>query len=457
MTRVLLLTTLLLLWNDSRLHVAQGAEPRITTRLFFQDDETHALKWADVTAGDTLQLTNVALVDGFPKLDSERQSLVQMESAAGFLLIGVRDEDEGKFQSGWILVETGVEEEEHGDHSHWSYPQPPRVRAALLDDKQGNPAHLYCYDDIFYLANDRLNGYTRLDPRSVLAMDDAETIRRRATFIPGGGGHITLAVADKLLGFASWIDRDGPHKGRVDVTPIDVSPPKVALSLNLPTGGIHGATTHRGKVFFAPADGICWFDLSQWKLGDSQPPAIHHLSLGKVDDKPLRTGAFATFGRYVACTTGGGKHTAIGLIDASRPSLELIRIPLSLAEGNRAVGPYFVQPRKGSPLGFVFHDHPAATDAPNRLTLLELDPDGDGQWNDARMAEEFDVGKSRVEGHAGHHSLDVDADRRRAFFTNPGDGTLTVFSISDRKPITEFRVGGIPSKIVAIGGRASGH
>jgi hypothetical protein len=62
-----------------------------------------------------------------------------------------------------------------------------------------------------------------------------------------------------------------------------------------------------------------------------------------------------------------------------------------------------------------------------------------------------------VEGHAGHHSVAFDADRRRALFTNPGDGTLTVLALDERKVIAEFCVNGVPTKLLVIGGRASGH
>jgi hypothetical protein len=457
MIRSTLLVAVLCAVPCSMTGLLHAAPPRIATRVFFQDDDARLLKWADLQAGDALTLTAPAPIEGFPKLDVKRQSLVQMEAAAGWLLVGVRDEDDGTFQSGWVLIETGVEEEEHGDHSHWNYVRPPRVRAVQLDDQQGNPAHLYCYDDVFYLANDRKNGYTRIDPRAVTSTDDAAAIRRKAQFIPGGGGHITLAVVNKALGFSSWIDRDGPNKGRVDITPIGAGPAQIAASFHLPSGGIHGATALHGKVFLAPSDGICWIDASKWSAADKQPPAVQHVSLGKVDDKPLRTGAFTTFGRYVACVTGAGKQTAVCLADATKSKIELTRVPVALAEGNRAAGLSFVQPRKGSPLGFVFHDHAAGTDAPNRLSLLELDADGNGDWADARVAQELDVGKSRVEGHSGHHAIDFDADRRWAVFTNPGDGTLALFSLAERKTVTVFPVSGVPSKVALVGGRGGSH
>ncbi|HTN03589.1 MAG TPA: hypothetical protein VL132_16985, partial [Planctomycetaceae bacterium] len=188
------------------------SEP-ILTRVLFQDDDTRTLKWADLRAGEPPTLGPVQPVEGFPKLDSERQTLVQMEAAQGYVLVGVRDDDSGNFQSGWVLIETGVVEEEHGDHSHWTYPRPPQVRASVLNDKQGNPAHLYCYDNVFYLANDQLDGYTRIDPAGVKSTDDVAAIRRKASFFQGGGRHITLAVVGGTVGYSTWIKKPASGLG----------------------------------------------------------------------------------------------------------------------------------------------------------------------------------------------------------------------------------------------------
>ena len=403
-------------------------KPRVGTRLFFQDDDANTLKWADVLVGDSIQLGPVGVVTDFPELNGDRQSLVQMEAAAGMVLVGVRDDDNGAFQSGWILIDTGVDEDEHGDHSHWNYPRPPRVRASVLDDKQGNPAHLYCYDNVFYLANDQRDGFTRLDPAGIQQADDAAAIRIRAAFHRGGGGHITLAAVEKRVAYSSWIDRDGPNKGRIDVTALSPSGnTQIGYTFSLPHGGIHGAAVTQGKVFFAPSEGIYWAAADVSLQSNASKVQAHHVDLGKDGDKPRRTGAFTTFGKHVAFVTGAGPSAAVYLADASRSTVDVHRLALTMAEGNRPAGLEFVQPRKGSPLAFVFHDHAADVDAPNRLSIIEVDPNTDGTWSDAKISLELDVGKSRVEGHAGHHSVAFDADRRRAIFTNPGDGTLTVF------------------------------
>lgn len=431
--------------------------PRTATRVFWQDDAAKVLKWADLVAGDALELKTAAPVLEWPSLNAQRQTLVQMETTQGWLLIGVRDDADGKFQSGWILVDTGVEEEEHDDHSHWRYRRPPRVVATQLDDQQGNPAHLYCYDAVFYLANDKRNGYTRLAAAEISPQDDIETIRRRATFHQGGGGHITLAAVHKSLGYATWPDREGPQAGRVDVTRLSPQGNTlIAGSFQLPSGGLHGATVNQGKVFFAPLDGICWVSAQPVLAAEFKAPEIQHLSLGQDGDRPRRTGAFTNFGRHVGFVSGRGPEASLCVLDAAHSRPVIQQISLKMAEGNRPAGLTFVQPRTGAALAFVFHDHAVGVDAPYRMSVIEVDPNSDQDWSDARIAQELDVGRSLVEGHAGHHSLAVDGARRRALFTNPGDGELAVYSLDERRQIQKFQVGGVPSKVLAVGGRDSG-
>lgn len=212
---------------------AAAEAPRVLTRVFFQDRAEGVVKWADVHWGFPPQLGPVETVAGSPKLDAERQSLVQMRASGGQLLVGVRDNSGGFFRSGWVLIDSGVDQDSHGDHSHWSYPRAPRVRSFALDEKQGNPAHVYTYDNVFYVANDKLNGYTRLDPAMVTEKDTPEQIRRRAAFHLGGGNHITLAVSGGY-GFSAWTDREGPNRGRVDITSVKPSGNKnIAASFQL--------------------------------------------------------------------------------------------------------------------------------------------------------------------------------------------------------------------------------
>lgn len=434
------------------------AEGAIATRVFYQDDSGPDLKWTDLSVGNELSLSSVRLVSGFPKLDPKRQTLVQMESSRGFIMVGVRDDDDGKFQSGWVLIESGVVEEEHGNHSHWYYSHEPRVRAVRLDDKQGNPAHLYQYQGAFYLANDKLNGFTRLDPGSITPTDTSASILAKSAFHRGGGGHITMAAFENTVGYSSWIDRDGPNQGRVDITLLSSQGnSQEPQFINLPHAGIHGATTVMDKVFFAPSDGICWFTSPRGSNVSPSAIKVEHLSLGKIGDKPVRTGGFTTYENHVAFTTGSGSDSAVWSIDASRQKVQAVQLKLPMNKANRPAGFEIVKRRIGLPLGFVFHDHPADVDAPNRLSILDLDPNADDSWSDAKEVLVLAIGKAKSVGHGGHHSMSFDADRKRAVFSCPGDETLNFLSVNDWKETSAFTVGGTPSKVIAIGGRGGGH
>src|SRR5690606_27053649 len=114
--------------------------------------------------------------------------------------------------------------------------------------------------------------------------------------------------------------------------------------------------------FFAPSDGICWVDASKDLDIDPKSIEVQHLSLGEVNGKPVRTGSFVNFERYVAFTTGAGPDATLNLLDASASKVQVKQLALQMAEGNRAAGLSIVRARSGDPLAFVFHDHPADVD-----------------------------------------------------------------------------------------------
>jgi hypothetical protein len=443
------------IWTTTTIVTAADG-PRTMTRLIYQDDATHTVKWADLQQqGDQWSLSTAQEVSGFPTLLAEKQSLVQMEHARGMVLVGVRDDENGTLGSGWVLIDTGVDDEEHGDHSHWTYPRTPRVLATVIDQQQGNPAHLYCYEQVFYLANDKKNGFTRLDPAGLKPTDPVETIIQRGVFHPGGGGHITLAAAGGMA-YSSWIDREGEHRGRVDLTPLSpTETPQIACSITLPSGGIHGATAAADKVFFAPTDGICWVGCVSSVPSSSAHLAVKHISLGKAGEQPRRTGSFTTWGRHVAFVTGAGALAQLSVLDAAESDPQPTHLAIPMQDGSRPSGLKVFQPRKGSPLAAIFTGYPAGNTAQNQMLLVELDPNTDGLFTDARVLQTRAVGPAQVDGHGGHHSLTVDADRRRIIYTNPGSGQVHVLAMDDRRTLGEFTVGGVPSKLLAIGGRAS--
>jgi hypothetical protein len=223
------------------------------------------------------------------------------------------------------------------------------------------------------------------------------------------------------VGYSAWIDGGGPNKGRVDVTPVTTAArTEPGYSFHLPAGGIHGAVANSGKVFFAPADGVCWVEADpglKHKAGGGQ---VRHIPLGKDGDKPRRTGAFVNHGRYVVFTTGKDAASALALLDATAADPKPVFVPLGVKPGTQAVTPAVATTPEGKAYAFIFHDHAKDAEAQDALEVVALDPNGDGDCTDAKVLKTLAVGKSAVDGHSGHHHLAFDADRRFGVFTNPG-------------------------------------
>lgn len=432
----------------------KAKESRPFARLFVQDLKTCSLKWADLKLGEKGEFTldPLAAVDGFKKLDPARQKLVQMKEANGLVCVGVRDDAEGGFESGWVLIHSGVGYIDHGDHGHRTFKNKPAVWDSRLDAKQGNPAHLYLYGGRFFLANDKLNGYTRIDPRKYERDKDGKLAKDALRFLVGGGNHITLAVVDDKVGYSCWIDGGGPNKGRVDVTPITANAKtEPAYSFTLPTGGIHGATACAGKVFFAPAEGVCWVDADPAAKLKPDQVKVRHIDLGKDGDKPRRTGAFATHGHHIVFTTGKNENSALAILSAKDAEPKPVFVPLAVKKGTQAVTPDVVNTAWGKDYALVFHDRAKDSDTQDVLEVIALDLNGDGNFSDAKVVKTLKVGKSAVDGHFGHHDLAFDAEFQYAVFTNPGDGTISVLSLKSLEVVATFTVGGTPGALVAVG------
>jgi hypothetical protein len=415
-------------------------------RIFWQDEASGRLRWGDLgrQPGEWF-ITNQELAD-HPALDNESQSLVQMQQHNGLIVVGVRDSQDGSFQSGWFAVDSGAHQEEHGDHFHWRFHQAPRIVHQVLDDRQGNPAHLYLYDGQMFLANDQLGGFTRISPDQLLAGQSTA-----GTFFVGGGGHITLAAAENKVAYSTWIDRQGENQGRVDVVDIASGSNDRNYSIQLPSGGLHGATTVMGKVFFAPSDGICMLqaDLELSQSADSK--RIKHWSLGSDDSgKPLRTGAFTTLGSRAMFTTGTGSTARLCWINANAEEPDIEQLMISVDPGSTLSTPIAATTRLGTKLAFLFQEsrHPQVGD---RLTIVNLDPNRDDDWSDAHIERELLVGNNAIRGHSGHHDLVIFAGGRLACFTNPGDGSISVLSLSDLEIVATLALGGTPGRLVAIG------
>ena len=122
-------------------------------------------------------------------------------------------------------------------------------------------------------------------------------------------------------------------------------------------------------------------------------------------------------------------------------------VPLGVKKGTRAVTQEVAVTADGKAYALVFHDHAKGVDVEDALEIVALDPNGDGDCSDAKVVKTLKVGKSAVEGHFGHH------DMAFGFFTNPGDGTISVLWLKSLDVVNTFKVGGTPTAIVALGKR----
>lgn len=429
-----------------------NASPEQKVRVVWQDPEMNTLQWGDLLMKGTDRVFLAGGgIKGFPTLNAERQHLVQMERIENVLLVGVRDDDDGKFQSGWIAVDLGVDRVPRGEGSGSHAQNSPHVVASQLDAAQGNPAHMYVYDNQFYLANDKLNGFTRLTPAALCGPKE----ERKGTFHRGGGSHITLAAIDNKIAYSTWSGRGEAVKGKIDV--VDLSKHgenSIAYSFQLPMGGLHGAIANSGRLFFAPADGISWVyvDLDFQKSAGTVKP--HHLSLGKdrETDRPLRTGAFLNHGNWILFTTGKEDSSALCLVDAAAPEPKVVKVSISTASGLSLVTPETVAAANGKRYAFVFQDKQDG-DVVEKLTIVDLDPNGDADFSDAAIAKTLEVGPSKAQGHTGRHSITFDDDARYGLLTIPATGDLWVLSLESLSIVSKHKLGGTPTKIVAIGGK----
>lgn len=140
-------------------------------------------------------------------------------------------------------------------------------------------------------------------------------------------------------------------------------------------------------------------------------------------------------------------------MDAKAPSPQVVTVPIDVKDGLSLVTPRVVRTRSGKRYAFLFQDRKEG-DIQEKLTIVDLDPNGDRDFSDASVAATLPVGASKVEGHFGHHAISFDPDGRYGIVTNPGDGTIQVLSLNELQFEATLKVGGTPSAIVSTGGGA---
>lgn len=421
---------------------ASSNKRQILSRLFWQDRDQGLIFAADLCKTESGFEIAKMEISGLKKIDIERQDFVQMVIQNGSLIVGVRDHSDGTESSGWLGIDSGVEEESHGDHSHWHYDHAPKKQIETLDTDQGNPAHVYQYGNHVYIANDKKNGF------SMIRLDEGDSTVK---FFQGGGGHITLAAVGDQIAYSTWIDRAGENAGRVDVVDLRSDDAQPKYSFKLPSGGIHGATACGNRVFFAPSDGVCWVDCDFDFVKNAETVDIHPLSLGENETDIYRTGAFETLRDHVLCV-GNCKDCppAICLIDGTTPNPKVTRYLCDELGYGLRLSTVKATTVGGRPFVVAFAE---GSDVDEKLLVFDLDSNQDRKLGDIKLVKSIDVGKSKIEGHFGHHGITFLNDQKLAVITNPGDGTVSLLNLKDWVISETIEVGGQPTHVVAYGGR----
>ncbi|MCP4891297.1 MAG: hypothetical protein GY904_32470 [Planctomycetaceae bacterium] len=111
-----------------------GSEQLI--RVVWQDAKDKSLHWGEfLQVGPSIVFQNQGKVSDFPNLTGN-QRLGTMERIDNLLVLGVRGGPQGQPQGGWLAVDLQVTEHPHGDHSDYTYGNPPRVIHSALDDSK---------------------------------------------------------------------------------------------------------------------------------------------------------------------------------------------------------------------------------------------------------------------------------------------------------------------------------
>ena len=418
-----------------------GGAYRSRCRLFWQDRDEGTIRTADLRTTLDGFATNPSSIKGLTPINRERNSLAQMALSGTNLIVGVRDNQDGKDSSGWLVIDTGVEEESHGDHSHWHYQQAPRLLSEKIDANQGNPAHVYRYGERVYIAQDKSNGFS---------MVQSEMGRTTDTFFEGGGGHITIAALKGQIAYASWIDRSGDNAGRIDVVNLRGNGGKPKYSFKLPTGGIHGATACGNRAFFAPSEGIYWVDCDFDFEKTSESVKLNYLPLGDQENQNYRTGSFESFANHVICIANCKNcPPALCVIDGTTPSPKVSRYVCGDIDPGQRLSTLRAVSVDGKPYAMAFAE---SKDLQDQLLVFELDQNRDRIFDDLNLLKTIEIGNSKVEQHSGHHGIDFILDSNIAVITNPDDGTIQILDMNDWKISKTLSVQGQPTRIIALGG-----
>jgi hypothetical protein len=138
------------------------------------------------------------------------------------------------------------------------------------------------------------------------------------------------------------------------------------------------------------------------------------------------------------------------MVDATSPKPAIVQLKLDLPAGTSLSTPLTVRTRAGEDMALMFQESADGSQA-DKLIAVDLDPNRDSKFDDAKVVRTLEVGKSKIEGHDGHHEVVACVGGRFIALTNPGDGSIWVVSLADFIVQAKLQVGGTPTRLISVG------
>ena len=420
---------------------------KTNTRVFWVDNSSQKLFWGDIVTTDKWSL-KTGLVEGFPeKAELPFDRIGPLFENNGLLVAGLSHVKPESKTGRWCVVDSGVSQQPHGNHFHWNYTARPSSVRTFGDDRQGSTVHLNVCNDQFYLLGDF--GYVT-DRASNLRTTGASHLGQSFRFSERTINQ--MAVVENVVGYFASRDSEGDQADQIEVVNLTNSA-KAAYSFKLASGRVAGITANSGKVFFADQNAVSWItpDLTCSLSSEQVKPKVIRKSNNQpfeLADSPIE---FVNERNWVIFTTGSGKSSKLCMIDAAAASPSVTVLPLKLGKGFRLSRPSTVL-SLGKRYAFIFQERlEAESNAQEKLMIVELDPNRDMQFQDASLAKTISVGLADTPSSGESRGVCFDDYGRFAVFTDPGAGTLSVISLHDLMLRVNFKVGGRPTEIVAVG------
>ena len=415
----------------------QTQRKKTITRVFWQDLESGKLNYADLATTDKWHI-NRGFVQGFPELEAGKQKLGPMQQIGKTLMVSVNSAGDAG-ESKLAAIDSGVFEQPHGNHAHWVYSNLPQVRNMLPVTGVATKSMAINNQYFFGLSDQR---FVAADPNQMMLQGNSNALR----MMKGGGDGGSMAVANNGFGFATWNESEGDHAGQVDV--VNLRNPNVAASsFKIGSSGISAVTANSGKVFFAHDGGLSWTSVNQAFNANQSVPTVNPVLNSELNSKP----SSLINERNWVLFTANGEQPSLCMCNAAAGQPGLLKLPIPVEQGLR-----LSEPKTKLSLGkryafFFLEREDAGSELQEQLVVIELDPNRDFDFSDARVAKQIPVDASKIDGDRGHHQICFDAFGRFAVFTNPGDGLLSVMTLNDLVVRVRFRVGGVPERVVAVG------